>query len=83
MKRAADAIIAALSVQSASGASAASGSAARSSRVRGDAADDGDPFRSPARLESLDERADDRALVPGGEIGAPRRELLRRRSRTA
>ena len=46
-KRAADAIIAALSVQSASGASAASGSAARSSRVRRDAADDRDAARCP------------------------------------
>src|ERR687887_156502 len=50
-------------------------------RVRRDPADDGDPLGA-GRLRGLerppDERADDRALVARGEIGAAPLELLRR-----
>ena len=73
--RAAEAIIAALSVQSASGASAASGRARPQLRVGGDAADDRDRARRSGGLDPPDERAHDRPLVARGEVGAPRLEL--------
>ena len=81
VKRAAEAIMAALSVQSASGAAVASGRAARSSEfaatppttaiLRGAGLARGLP-------RSLYERAHDRALVARGQIGAPSFQLLRR-----
>ena len=77
-KRAADAIIAALSVQSERGAKRASGSAARSSEFGGDAADDRDrpvPGLSGGSVETADEGADDRALIRRREIRPSRREL--------
>ena len=76
--------MAALSVQSASGARTASRERAPELGVRGDAADDGNPLGPElARRGSrtLDERADDRALIGGGEVGAAALELVRRRGR--
>ena len=74
---AADAIIAALSVHSGSGARAASGSAARSSEFA--ATPPTTATRVGARrLDSLDERADDRTLIARRQVRAARGELVRR-----
>ena len=78
-KRAADAIIAALSVQSARGAKRASGRAARSSEFAATpptTASRVSASRAPGSgLETADERPHDRALVGRREIRAPRLEL--------
>ena len=79
VNRAADAIIAALSVQSASGASAASGSAARSSEFAATPPTTAIRLGRQVlgrRLRALDERPHDRALVRRGEIGAAALELV-------
>ena len=80
-KRAAEAIIAALSVHSSSGASVASGSEARSSEFA--ATPPTTAIRSCAELpgrqaRAIDEGADDRALVARGQVGAARLELVGR-----
>ena len=77
-KRAADAIIAALSVQSERGTKRASGKRGAKLRVGGDAADDRDravPGLFRGGVEPADEGADDRALVRRRKIRPSRRKL--------
>ncbi len=81
MYRAADAIIAALSVHKRKRGERCPRQRGAQLRVGGDPADDGDAVGS-GRLDALDERAHDRALVARGEIGAAGLDLAGERSRT-
>ncbi len=80
MKRAAEAIIAALSVSQRQRRDRGIGQGGPELRVRGDTADDGD-FRVAELLRGFpraaDEGSDDRPLVGSGEVGAAALELLR------
>ena len=78
--RAAEAIIAALSVHSASGAKRGLRQRRAQLRVGRDPADDRDPLGADLRrrlASSADERADDRPLVARREVGPAALELLR------
>ena len=73
--------MAALSVQSASGARVASASALRSSELAATpptTAIRPAPSSAAAGAGALDERRDDRALVGGGQVGPPALQLVRR-----